>query len=78
MNNTIIIPEAPSRFGRLRIRMWGWVFIALAPIIGLSACATETHEEIKTIDGHSFLCTWTQEPGSPFTKKDYRCEAFQG
>lgn len=85
MNNRTTLggsaPKAPSRFGRLRIRIWGWVFIALAPIIGLglTSCGTNTNQEIKTINGKQFLCTWT-ETAMPRRgdKKDYRCEAFQG
>lgn len=50
----------------------------IAASFGVTSCGTRTHEEIKEINGQKFLCTWTQEPSDPWTKKDYRCEAFFG
>lgn len=63
---------------RIRRKYWSLVFVTLAALGILTGCSTRTEQEIKIIDGHKFLCTWTQEPADPFTKNDYRCEAFQG
>lgn len=57
----------------LKRKYWAMVFAIMVALGMMSSCGTQTHEEIKTINGIQFLCTWTNYPTSPWTKEDYRC-----
>jgi hypothetical protein len=61
-----------------RIKRTYWaIMLVIMTALGMTACGTQTHEEIKTIGNVQFLCTWTNYPSSPL-KNDYRCVRMDG